>query len=73
LISLEKRAPDMIERYTLPEMASLWTREAVFETWLKVELAVLEVQERMGLVPNGVILTALMQSRPRFGMMSLHS
>jgi adenylosuccinate lyase len=44
----------MIERYTLPEMAALWTREAVFETWLQVELAVLEVQEEMGLVPPGV-------------------
>lgn len=38
----------MIERYTLPEMAALWTREAVFNTWLRVELAVLEVQERLG-------------------------
>lgn len=36
----------MIERYTLPEMASLWTREAIFKTWLNVEMAVLEVQER---------------------------
>lgn len=44
----------MIERYTLPEMSSLWTRHAIFETWLAVELAVLEVQERMGLVPAGV-------------------
>ncbi len=44
----------MIERYTLPEMSALWTREAVFKTWLQVELAVLEVQERMGLVPAGV-------------------
>lgn len=44
----------MIERYTLPEMAALWTREAVFETWLTVELAVLEVQESLGLVPVGV-------------------
>ena len=44
----------MIERYTLPEMSALWTRHAVFETWLTVELAVLEIQERMGLVPAGV-------------------
>lgn len=44
----------MIERYTLPEMSALWTREAIFKTWLKVEMAVLEVQEGMGLVPAGV-------------------
>jgi adenylosuccinate lyase len=44
----------MIERYTLPEMASLWTREAIFNTWITVEMAVLEAQEDMGLVPAGV-------------------
>lgn len=44
----------MIERYTLPEMSALWTREAIFKTWLTVELAVLQVQEEMGLVPAGV-------------------
>ncbi len=54
----------MIERYTLPEMAALWTREAVFSTWLRVELAVLEVQEGMGLVPAGV--TAEVRPKARF-------
>jgi adenylosuccinate lyase len=64
LISLEKHTPDMIERYTLPEMAALWTRQAIFETWLTVELAVLEVQERMGLVPMGV--TAEVRAKAAF-------
>lgn len=56
----------MIERYTLPEMAALWTRHAVFETWLTVELAVLEVQERMGLVPVGV--TANVRANAAFNL-----
>ncbi|MGE0201118.1 MAG: adenylosuccinate lyase [Candidatus Melainabacteria bacterium] len=43
----------MIERYTLPEMAALWTREALFDTWLQVELTVMDVQEAMGLIPAG--------------------
>ena len=30
----------MIERYTLPEMGAVWTEEAKFRAWLKVELAV---------------------------------
>jgi adenylosuccinate lyase len=29
----------MIDRYTLPEAAAIWTEEAKFNTWLKVELA----------------------------------
>jgi len=44
----------MIERYTLPEMASIWSRDAIFKSWLQVELAVLKTQEEMGLVPVGV-------------------
>lgn len=56
----------MIERYTLPEMSALWTRDAIFKTWLKVELAVLEVQERMGLVPTGV--TAEVRSKANFNI-----
>ena len=43
----------MIERYTLPEMADLWTRDALFITWLEVELAALEAQEALGYVPAG--------------------
>ncbi len=54
----------MIERYTLPEMSALWTREAIFKTWLTVELAVLQVQEEMGLVPAGVC--ADVRSKARF-------
>ena len=28
----------MIDRYTRPEMAALWTKQKKFETWLEVEL-----------------------------------
>ncbi len=44
----------MIERYTLPEMGALWSQEARYQTWLEVELVVLEVQETLGYVPAGV-------------------
>ncbi len=44
----------MIERYTLPEMERLWSRETKYALWLKVELAVLQVQEELGIVPKGV-------------------
>ncbi len=44
----------MIERYTLPEMAAVWSLDAKYTSWLDVELAVLKVQEEMGLVPTGV-------------------
>src|SRR5215472_1018186 len=41
----------MIDRYTLPEMARVWSRDAKYEAWLRVELAVCEVYARRGLIP----------------------
>src|SRR5215468_8781430 len=41
----------MIDRYTLPEMDRIWSREAKYEAWLRVELAVCEVYARRGLIP----------------------
>jgi adenylosuccinate lyase len=41
----------MIARYSRPEMARVWSAEAKYETWLRVELAVCEVYTRRGLIP----------------------
>ncbi|MCS6267833.1 MAG: adenylosuccinate lyase [Vampirovibrio sp.] len=43
----------MIERYALPAMATLWMQQTKYETWLEVEIAVLQAQETLGLVPAG--------------------
>lgn len=43
----------MIERYTREEMGQLWATETKFNLWLKVELAVMEVQEQLGIIPKG--------------------
>ncbi|MBX9690298.1 MAG: adenylosuccinate lyase [Candidatus Obscuribacterales bacterium] len=42
----------MIDRYSRPEMASLWTDEAKFQTFLDVEIAVCEAHCRMGRIPK---------------------
>jgi adenylosuccinate lyase len=41
----------MIERYSRPEMARLWSQEAKYEAWLRVELAVCEVYAKRGVIP----------------------
>ncbi|MBU2600682.1 MAG: adenylosuccinate lyase [Actinobacteria bacterium] len=41
----------MIERYSTPEMAALWTDEARMATWLEVEIAVCEAWAELGEVP----------------------
>ncbi len=43
----------MIERYSRPEFAQLWSDSSRFETWLDIELAVCEAMERRGTVPEG--------------------
>jgi adenylosuccinate lyase len=42
----------MIERYSRPEMADIWTLENKFRAWLEVELAVCEAWTRLGVVPG---------------------
>jgi adenylosuccinate lyase len=45
----------MIRRYTLPEMASVWSDQARFERMLEVEIAVARAQARRGLVPASAL------------------
>ena len=42
----------MIDRYTTPDMAKIWSDENKYETWKKVEIAVTEVLTDRGDVPK---------------------
>ena len=42
----------MIPRYSMPEMAALWTDEARFQRWLEVEVLAVEGWARLGVVPE---------------------
>ncbi len=42
----------MIERYSTPRMAAVWTDEARMAAWLEVEVAVCEAWARLGKIPN---------------------
>ena len=42
----------MIERYTLPEMGEIWTENAKFQSWLKVEIAACEANCSLGKIPK---------------------
>ena len=41
----------MISRYSRPEMTRLWSQDAKYDAWLKVELAVCEVYAKRGIIP----------------------
>jgi adenylosuccinate lyase len=41
----------VIERYTRPEMGAVWSEQSKLDTWLQVELAVVDALAEQGLVP----------------------
>ena len=45
----------MIERYSLPEMAAIWSAAHKTDTWLQVELLVCEGWAREGVIPSDAI------------------
>ncbi|RMF69137.1 MAG: adenylosuccinate lyase [Calditrichaeota bacterium] len=54
----------MIERYSRPEMASIWRDENKFKTWLKVELLACEALAELGEVPKEALQS--IRERARF-------
>ncbi|WP_163528679.1 adenylosuccinate lyase [Halobacillus ihumii] len=42
----------MIERYTRPEMGSIWTEENRYQAWLEVELLACEAWSELGVIPT---------------------
>lgn len=54
----------MIDRYTRPVMAQVWSEESKFQTWLTVELAVCEAQAELGIIPKDA--AADIKSNARF-------
>ena len=45
----------MIERYTRPEIGRIWSEEAKYTAWLRVEIAVCEAYHRRGQIPAAVM------------------
>ncbi len=47
-----KRGNPVIERYSLPEMAAVWTLESRYAAWLEVEIAACEAWAQLGVIPS---------------------
>jgi adenylosuccinate lyase len=60
----------MIERYTREPMARVWTEQARFENWWKVELAALEARAARGEVPADVV--ERIRNSARFTVEEIH-
>ena len=53
----------MIERYSLPEIAKIWSLENKYETWLRVELAVCSAYNKFGKIPDNSIGSIIKKAR----------
>ena len=42
----------MIERYTRPEMGSIWTEQNRYQAWLEVEIVACEAWAELGIIPK---------------------
>ena len=59
--------PSMIERYSRPEMAEIFSEEGKYARWLEVELAVCEVHAERGLIPPAALAAIRAQGGRRSG------
>src|SRR5204862_3316162 len=55
--------PEMIDRYTRPEMGRLWSEEARLARWLEVELALVDVLAERGEMPSEAARTLRAKTR----------
>ncbi|TVQ73061.1 MAG: adenylosuccinate lyase [Balneolaceae bacterium] len=60
----------MIERYSREEMASIWTEENQFQSWLDVEIAACKAWSRLGIIPEEDIRK--METSARFDIERIH-
>lgn len=56
----------MIDRYTLPKMAKIWTEETKFETMLRIEILACEAQAQLGNIPKKAV--PLIKKKARFNI-----
>ena len=47
----------MIERYSRPEMAKIWSDDSKYELWLRVEIAACEALAGAGKIPSDSLKT----------------
>ncbi len=60
----------MIERYSLPEIGSIWSEENKFSIWLKIEIYASEANSKLGIVPAKALKN--IKSRAKFDVKKIN-
>ncbi len=56
----------LIARYTLPQMGNIWTEQAKYDAWLKVEVAACEAWAKLGRIPKKDL--AIIKKKAKFSV-----
>jgi adenylosuccinate lyase len=56
----------MIERYTTPAMNAIWSRQAKYQRWQDVEVAIVEAHAELGAIPSAAV--SAIKSRATFSL-----
>jgi len=56
----------MIDRYSRPEMAAIWTEQNKFQAWLEVEILSCEAWSELGVIPKEDV--ALLREKATFNI-----
>jgi adenylosuccinate lyase len=56
----------MIDRYTTPAMNAIWSREAKYQRWQDVEVAIVEAHAELGAVPEAAV--AVIREKAAFSL-----
>ena len=60
----------MLERYTRPEMAELWSETAQFDAWLEVDIAACAAWSKLGVIPASDV--DLIREKASFNVDRIH-
>ncbi len=56
----------MIDRYTTPAMNAIWSRQAKYQRWQDVEVAIVEAHAELGAIPAAAVIAV--KSRSKFSL-----
>ena len=63
----------MIDRYSRPEMVSIWSQQTKFRIWYEIEAHACEAQEKLGVLPVGTAKTVWNLANMEFDVEEINS
>ena len=62
----------MIDRYSRPDMVSVWSQQSKFRIWFEIEAYACEAQEKLGVIPEGTSKSMWDLAEIKFDVKRIH-